>query len=118
MTIVKSLHIIDMDKKDPKYNEYDSSSDTASVASDESLSETSGPNFADFARQLSFSIPNQKSNTSYYVPYEKGSVVVPQSAGTYVFPSTITEKVEAPKTSDITTLFLFNSMNRNKKEFP
>lgn len=107
-----------MDKKDPKYNEYDSSSDTASVASDESLSETSGPNFADFARQLSFSIPNQKSNTSYYVPYEKGAVVAPQSAGTYVFPSTITEKVEAPKTSDITTLFLVDSMNRDRKAFP
>ena len=59
-----------MEKKDaPKYKEFDSSSDTSSVASDESLEQVAGPNFADFARQLTFK--NGNEGNSYFTPFEQ-----------------------------------------------
>ena len=117
-----------MDKKDPsKYINYDSSSETSSVGSDESLDEVGGPNFANFAKQLTFDKTNGLGSNSYFKPYD---VAYTQSSeGTYLFPSTFLEKQEAPKgkdfaelykpkSTDITTLFLVDSINRDRKAFP
>jgi len=115
LTIVKPLHIVDMEKKDPqKYKQYDSSSDTSSVASDESLESASGPNFADFARQLTYKKDNEGND--YFYPYDQ--VKKEEKAGTYEFPTTFTEKKDPPKTADLTTLFLIDSLNRDKSAFP
>jgi len=121
MTIVKSLHTIDMDKKSrSKYKDYDSSSETSSIVSDESLEYAAGPDFADFARQLAYNKTDGtdgKEATSYYYPYD-GPYAGETPDGTYVFPSTITKKKDLPKTVDITTLFLVDSTNRDKTAFP
>lgn len=107
-----------MEKKDAqKYKDYDSSSETSSVGSDESLEQLAGPNFADFARQLTYKSGNE--GNSYFFPYEKGDEAAEKkSEGTYVFPSTITEKKDPPKSTDVTTLFLIDSLNRDKVAFP
>jgi hypothetical protein len=104
-----------MDKKDlKKYKDFDSYSETSSLGSDESLEEVGGPNFADFAKQLAY----EKSiePRAYYHPFD--TFKKPDDGGTYEFPSTITEKVEPPKTTDVTTLFLIDSLNRDRSAFP
>ena len=107
-----------MEKKDPpKYKEFDSSSETSSVGSDESQEQTAGPNFADFARQLTYATSNS-DDISYYYPFEKGDMIEKKVEGSYVFPSTITTKVDPPKSTDVTTLYLIDSLNRDKKAFP
>ena len=104
-----------MEKKDAqKYKEFDSSSDTSSVGSDESLEQVTGPNFADFARQLTFK--NGNEGNSYYFPYDQ--VKKEEKEGTYEFPTTFTEKKEPPKSTDVTTLFLIDSLNRDRVAFP
>lgn len=130
MTIVKPLHIVDMEKKDPqKYKQYDSSSDTSSVASDESLESVSGPNFADFARQLAYQKSPELIYDNYFFPVEKNTQATSVKEQTYLFPSTFLEtqdapkstevgKIFAPKTADLTTLFLIDSLNRDKTAFP
>ena len=118
MTIVKPLHTVDMDKKDPPKNK-DYESDTSSVGSDESFDRTGGPNFADFAKRLAYDKTDGYGDNQYYSPYEAGEKPdEKKEGGGYVFPSTITTKVEAPKTTDITTLFLIDSMNRDRNAFP
>jgi hypothetical protein len=103
-----------MEKKDaPNYKEFDSSSETSSVGSDESIEYTSGPNFADFARQLTYENPEENT---YFFPFEQDKKE--EKEGTYPFPTTITEKKDPPKTTDLTTLFLIDSLNRDKKAFP
>ena len=104
-----------MEKKDaPKYKDFDSSSETSSVGSDESLEQASGPNFADFARQLTFKHGNE--GNSYFTPFEQEKKEVKE--GTYEFPTTFTKKEEPPKSTDVTTLFLIDSLNRDKVAFP
>jgi len=118
MTIVKSLDIIDMEGKSlKKYRNFDFSSENSSIFSDETLEDLSGPNFADFARQLAYNTNDGREGTSYYHPYD---AIDPDKIleGTYVFPSTITQKVDLPKTTDVTTLFLVDSVNRDRKAFP
>ena len=107
-----------MEKDKPDYKPYNSDSDTSSVGSDESLEQVTGPNFADFARQLAYNNSDSYQGGNYYFPYEKDSKVVKPAENTYVFPSTITEKETPPKTTDLTTLFLVNSMNRDKVAYP
>ena len=103
-----------MEKKDaPKYKDFDSSSDTSSVGSDESLEQASGPNFADFARQLTY---EKGEENSYYSPFDQEKKEVKE--GTYPFPTTFTEKKEPPKSTDVTTLFLIDSLNRDRVAFP
>ena len=103
-----------MEKKDaPKYKDFDSSSDTSSVGSDESLEQASGPNFADFARQLTYEKPEENS---YYSPFDQEKKEVKE--GTYPFPTTFTEKKDPPKSTDVTTLFLIDSLNRDRVAFP
>ena len=119
MTIVKSLDIIDMEKKDPqKYKDYDSSSETSSLGSDESLEDMAGPNFADFARQLAYDKNTPLADNKYYRPFTADIKDEKKNEGTYEFPSTIIEKVELPKTTDLTTLFLVDSVNRDRKAYP
>ena len=104
-----------MEKKDaPKYKDYDSSSETSSVGSDESLEQVTGPNFADFARQLTFKKGNE--GNSYFTPFEQEKKEVKE--GTYEFPTTFTKKEEPPKSTDVTTLFLIDSLNRDRVAFP
>ena len=104
-----------MEKKDPpKYKDFDSSSDTSSVGSDESLEQVTGPNFADFARQLTYK--NGNEGNSYFFPFEQDKKEEQQ--GTYEFPSTFTKKEEPPKSTDVTTLFLIDSLNRDRVAFP
>ena len=103
-----------MEKKDaPKYKDFDSSSDTSSVGSDESLEQASGPNFADFARQLTYEKPEENT---YYSPFDQEKKEVKE--GTYPFPTTFTEKKDPPKSTDVTTLFLIDSLNRDRTAFP
>lgn len=104
-----------MEKKDAqKYKEYDSSSETSSVGSDESLEQTSGPNFADFARQLTFK--NGNEGNTFFSPYDETKKT--EKEGTYPFPTTFTEKKDPPKSTDVTTLFLIDSVNRDRVAFP
>lgn len=117
-----------MEKKDPqKYKSFDSSSETSSVASDTSLDDAGGPDFADFAKQLQYEKTPNYSNSNYFSPYE--NTLVNKSDQSFLFPSTFLEKQEAPKTtevgaifapktSDLTTIFLIDSLNRDKKAFP
>ena len=119
-----------MEKKDPqKYKQYDSSSDTSSVASDESLESASGPNFADFARQLTYQKSPELVYNNYFFPVEKNTQNTSVKDQTYLFPSTFLEtqdapkstevgKIFAPKTTDLTTLFLIDSLNRDRSAFP
>jgi len=83
------------------------SSETSSISSEESVELTSGPDFAAFANSLSF------KNSSLF-PYNDGN----EGFQDIIFPSTITTKEELPKTTDITTLFIIDSVNRDKLAFP
>jgi hypothetical protein len=103
-----------MENKDaPKYKDFDSSSDTSSVGSDESLEQASGPNFAEFARQLTY---EKGEENTYYSPFDQEKKEVKE--GTYSFPTTFTEKKDPPKSTDVTTLFLIDSLNRDRVAFP
>jgi hypothetical protein len=90
-----------MDKPPHLYENSDS--DTESSKSYNS-DDTSRPDFVDFAKRMNFSI--QGSTEGY------------EDKPTLEFPSTFTTKVELPKTTDITTLFLIDSVNRDKNAFP
>ena len=84
------------------YIPYESSSKSesgSSVGSDESLENVGGPNFADFARKLTY------EKQDLYGPYE------PLAAGPEA-------KHDAPKTKDVTSLFLIDSKNRDMNAFP
>jgi hypothetical protein len=106
-----------MDKKDPpKIKDYES--DNSSVGSDESLENIGGPNFADFAKRLTYDNTDQYGNNTYFFPFEAKAKEVKKPEYDYMFPSTITTKQEPPKTTDVTTLFLIDSINRDKKAFP
>ena len=90
------------------------SSETSSVASDESLESGSvdqsvyGPDFSEFAHNLSFKNTRFFPNTNSREGFADIS-----------FPSTIiTTKEELPKTVDITTLFIVDSVNRDKTAYP
>lgn len=96
----------------------------------DTFEDTSGPNFAEFAKQLQYDTSNGYRNNTYYFPYRMNTVIdnssIPSNQmklskfieGDYTFPSTIIDKVTLPKTNDITTLFLIDSINRDKKAFP
>lgn len=101
LTIVKPLYIIDMEGNyysiyRPTEEKY--SSDTQSLGSETSLENAAGPDFADFARHLT------------YEKQEEYSVYEPQSEDT--------KKKEEPKSKEITTLFLIDSKNRDRNAFP
>jgi len=84
------------------------SSETSSVRSDDSVDLTSGPDFADFAHSLSI-------KNSMFSPYTNSK----EGFADITFPSTIiTSKEELPKTVDITSLFIVDSVNRDKLAFP
>lgn len=70
----------------------------SSLGSEESLENTAGPNFADFARHLT------------YEKQEDFSLYDPQGGDD--------KKQDAPKTKEITSLFLIDSKNRDKSAFP
>lgn len=90
-----------MEKKTLRnYQDSDSDSESHGTLSDSSSSESSGPNHIQFAKKLRFNEGYQDTDA------------------TYNFPSTFTEKQELPKTEDITTLFLIDSINRDKNAFP
>uniref|UniRef100_A0A6C0AMJ1 Uncharacterized protein n=1 Tax=viral metagenome TaxID=1070528 RepID=A0A6C0AMJ1_9ZZZZ len=94
-----------MEKKGLNY------SDSLTESSDSSSDEThdSAPDFIDFAKRLRFNKRGMQSATEGYEDKPKDMVN---------FPSTITTKEELPKTTDITTLFLIDSVNRDKIAFP
>jgi hypothetical protein len=92
-------------------------SENSSVASDESLEQVSGPDFADFARQLTYDRSDGLRNNDYFYPYDAIELTNPPN-GMYVFPSTIVDIDPPLKTSDVTTLFLVDSVNRDKHAFP
>lgn len=81
--------------------------------SEDSFDQIGGPNFADFAKQLQY---NNNDDGGYYFPYQKDNDNL--NSGTYEFPSSITETVTLPKTTEVTTLFLLDSINRDKTAFP
>ena len=98
-----------MEKKGLRYyQDSESESDSESIASssDTTSNESSGPNYSEFAKQLAF------KNNRIFEGYE--DVIT----ATFNFPSTFTEKENLPKTQDITTLFLIDSVNRDKNAFP
>lgn len=68
------------------------------LGSEISLENTAGPNFADFARHLTYEKHNEYSA---YEPHGKEE-----------------KKKEEPKTKEITSLFLIDSKNRDKNAFP
>lgn len=79
--------------------DFDENTDDRSIlGSEESLENTAGPNFADFARHLTY------EKQEDYALYEPGPKEPP--------------KQEAPKNKEITTLFLIDSKNRDKNAFP
>jgi hypothetical protein len=107
LTLVKYTDIIDMEKKGLRnYQESDSESESLDSSSDTSSNESSGPDFLEFAKQLRF------KNNSIFEGYEN------TTSATIEFPSTFTKKEDLPKTQDITTLFLIDSVNRDKTAFP
>ena len=78
----------------------DAKSDSGtSLGSEQSLDNTAGPNFADFARHLTY-----EKREDYSAPYEAYG---DKDA-----------KQEAPKSKEITSLFLIDSKNRDKSAFP
>ena len=112
LTIVKSLHTIDMDKDALNFQ-----SETSSVGSDESLEQISGPDFAEFARQLTYDKTNGLRSNDYFFPYDTLESTNKEE-DTYVFPSSIVRLNTPPKTNDVTTLFLVDSVNRDTTAFP
>jgi len=84
------------------------SSETSSVSSDESVELSSGPDFAEFAHSLSL-------KNSMFSPYTD----LNEGFSDINLPSTLlTSKEVLPKTVDITTLFIVDSVNRDKSAFP
>ena len=84
------------------------SSETSSVSSDESAELRSGPDFAEFAHSLSL-------KNSMFSPYTE----LNEGFSDINLPSTLlTSKEDLPKTVDITTLFIVDSVNRDKSAFP
>jgi len=80
-------------------------SETSSVSSDES---GSGPDFVEFAHTLSL-------KHSMFSPYSDTN----EGFADINLPSTILgKKEERPKTADLTTLFIIDSVNRDKSAFP
>jgi len=93
-------------------------SENSSVGSDESLEQSSGPDFADFARQLAYDKSDGLKNNDFFSPYDTLGSTDNENEGTYVFPSSIVKINTPPKTSDITTLFLVDSVNRDTNAYP
>ena len=93
-------------------------SENSSVGSDESLEQSSGPDFADFARQLAYDKTDGIKNNSFFSPYDTLGSTENENEGTYVFPSSIVKINAPPKTNDITTLFLVDSVNRDTTAYP
>ena len=85
----------------------DENRDKSSIGSDESLEETAGPDFAEFAKKMHI------QRYRVFNPAEDHS-----REDTIEFPSIITQKETLPKTSDLTTLFLVDSVNRDKLAYP
>jgi hypothetical protein len=102
LTIVKPPYTLDMERKQYEiYRPFDSDIESDSetiIASEESLQNTAGPNFADFARHL---IYEKQEEYAEYIP---GPKEPPKQA--------------TPKTKEITSLFLIDSKNRDKSAFP
>jgi len=90
----------------------DKENNNSDHGSDESFDEIGGPNFADFAKQLQY----ENENGGYHHPYN--TINTDLNSGTYSFPSTITQTETLPKTTEVTTLFLIDSSNRDKNAFP
>jgi len=102
LTIDKPPHTIDMDGNyysifRPTQDDVKSDSGS-SLGSEESLQNTAGPNFADFARRLAY---EKQEEYSEYKP-EGGQ----------------DKKQEPPKSKEVTSLFLIDSKNRDKSAFP
>jgi hypothetical protein len=104
-------------------NTIEISSDSSSIVSDDSLEQPTGPDFADFAKQLTYEKGNnhEKSDVitsnNYFHPYENLPLVKSEDTS-YIFPSTFLNVDKLPKTTDLTTLFLIDSVNRDKNVFP
>jgi len=89
------------------------SSETSSVASSEDTVESrsrsnSGPDFAEFAHNLSL----KPTMFSPYTDSKEGFADINLPG------AIITKKVELPKTTDLTTVFIMDSVNRDKASFP
>lgn len=100
-----------MEKRSLKYSDTSSELSDSTDSSYSSSEEThdSAPDFVEFAKRLSFNNRGLKVNTEGYE--DKPRDVID-------FPSTFTKKEELPKTNDLTTLFLIDSVNRDKLAFP
>jgi hypothetical protein len=104
-----------MENKDPSnFNESDSSSDTSS---NDSYDDISGPDFADFARRLTYDNTNGITSNKYYHPFVDNSDKK-EPLDTYVFPSTLGVVNNVPFSTENTSLFLIDSVNRDKNAFP
>jgi hypothetical protein len=99
----------------------DSSSDSSYSSSDD---DEYGPDFIGFAKNLEFTSKGMRSGVKGARGGQDGQGgqgaegFEDSQKGTYEFPSTFTKKEELPKTADITTLFLIDSVNRDKVAFP
>jgi len=100
-----------MEKRSLKYLDSSSETSDSTDSSYSSSEEThdSAADFVEFAKRLSFNNRGLKPNVEAYEDKPKDTIE---------FPSTITNKVELPKTTDLTTLFLIDSVNRDKVAFP
>lgn len=115
-----------MEEDSQKYKEHEIPSGKSSVTSDDSSHSITRPDFVDFARQLAYDKSDGMRNNEYFQPYQVALLNEPTTS--YMFPSTIInieniekkelKKIPAPKTNDTTTLFLIDSMNRDKTAFP
>lgn len=91
----------------------------SSSVSQESLQEAGGPDFADFARQLQYENEYQTPYNRYYSPYNRHNPDGVNIQSLYVFPSTLVEKKETPpKMTDVNSIFLIDSMNRDRQVYP
>ena len=91
----------------------------SSSVSEESLQEAGGPDFADFARQLQYENESQTPYNRYYSPYNRHNPDNVDIESLYVFPSTLVEKkVTPPKMTDVNSIFLVDSMNRDRQVYP
>jgi len=83
-------------------SDFDAKSESGSfLGSEESLENTAGPNFAEFARHLNY---EKQEDYGFYEGPPKDAKDA--------------KKDEPPKTKEITTLFLIDSKNRDKNAFP
>jgi hypothetical protein len=91
----------------------------SSSVSQESLQEAGGPDFADFARQLQYENEPETPYNRYYSPYNRHNPDNVDIQSLYVFPSTLVEKKETPpKMTDVNSIFLIDSMNRDRQVYP